>query len=95
MGAILTKHTEFSVLCTQERMGFATTIIGRTGFIRPSEEPKRLRGQTSDRLPKASPGDSSDGWRTQRQSTLGPKEVAGKGHWEDLPHLSHNVGRIS
>lgn len=47
--------------------------IGKTGFAPWStEEPKRLKQAV-----KSSQGGSSNGWKT----TLGPKEVGGKGHW--------------
>lgn len=39
-----------------------------------------------------SPGGSSDGWKTQRQITLGPKEVGGEVQWGSCPTVVAMLG---
>lgn len=57
--AILMKHRGDFYVLHWGRDRFDAVIIGKTRLVSQStEEPKRLRGHTSDRLPKISPGGS-------------------------------------
>lgn len=96
----ITEELECGVICTKHRGGFyalhsgrdvfATITIRKEDWVCSSACRGTQEAEMTDlrQVVKSSHGGSSDGWKTQKQITLGPKKVGGKEHWGECPHRS-------